>query len=51
MQTTSQNPDYTETPEEMLGEHPPIFADPFHEANEVVLECGIENPEPCESCG
>ena len=32
--------------EEALGEHPPL--DPF--SDEESLECGLENPEVCESC-
>ena len=55
MPTISQHPDYSEIPEEMLGERPPIFhaiptpwGDPFHDDTE--LACGVENPEPCESC-
>ena len=40
--------------EEAFGEHPVLgpWGDPFHgpEADEV-LECGLEDPEPCEACG
>lgn len=39
--------------EEAFGERPVLgpWGDPFHgpDADEV-LECGIENPEVCESC-
>jgi hypothetical protein len=28
----------------------PTETDPFDD-NEEILECGIENPEECESCG
>ena len=39
--------------EEAFGEHPILgpWGDPFHgpESDEP-LECGIENPEVCESC-
>ena len=38
---------------EAFGERPVLspWGDPFHgpEADEV-LECGLENPEPCEAC-
>ena len=40
--------------EEAFGERPVLgpWGDPFHgpEADEV-LECGLEDPEPCEACG
>jgi len=39
--------------EEAFGEHPILgpWGDPFHgpESDEP-LECGLENPEVCESC-
>tara|TARA_A100001037_G_scaffold202038_1_gene180613 strand:- start:16683 stop:16823 length:141 start_codon:yes stop_codon:yes gene_type:complete len=31
---------------EMLGDRPPI--DPF--TDDEILECGIENPEICDTC-
>jgi len=36
--------------EEAFGERPVLgpWGDPFH--NEEPLECGIEDPEVCESC-
>ena len=36
--------------EEAFGEHPVLgpWGDPFH--NEEPLVCGLEDPEPCESC-
>ena len=36
--------------EEAFGEHPMLDAlgNPFR--NEEPLECGVENPEVCESC-
>lgn len=36
--------------EEAFGEHPVLgpWGDPFH--SDEVLECGVENPEVCESC-
>ena len=36
--------------EEAFGEHPVLgpWGDPFH--SDEVLECGIEDPEVCESC-
>jgi hypothetical protein len=36
--------------EEAFGEHPMLspLGDPFHD--EEPLECGLENPESCESC-
>ena len=36
--------------EEAFGEHPVLspFGDPFH--SEEPLECGVENPEVCDSC-
>ena len=40
--------------EEAFGERPVLgpWGDPFHgpEADEVLV-CGVEDPEPCESCG
>ena len=38
--------DIIENNPEMLGDRPPI--DPF--ADDEVLECGIENPEICDTC-
>ena len=36
--------------EEACGEHPVLgpWGEPFH--NEEPLVCGVEDPEPCESC-
>ena len=40
--------------EEAFGERPILgpWGDPFHgpESDEPLV-CGLENPEPCESCG
>jgi len=39
--------------EEAFGEHPILgpWGDPFHGPGaDEVLECGIEDPEVCESC-
>ena len=39
--------------EEAFGERPVLgpWGDPFHgPGSDEVLECGVENPEVCESC-
>ena len=42
--------DALEWREEAFGERPMLspWGDPFH--NEEPLECGLEDPESCESC-